>query len=85
MPLRKEDFFFNVRKNVHMATKPGGGGLKGLSGRATKKRTFFVASLREYITILQYPMEDWGRGDSRIAFQYLEMFPRMKYNNQIIK
>ena len=24
-----------------MATKPGGGGAKGLSGRATKKRTFF--------------------------------------------
>ena len=30
----------NVRKKVPMATKPRGGGLKGLSGRATKIRTF---------------------------------------------
>ena len=28
-----------------MATKPGGGEAKGLSGRATQKRTFFAASL----------------------------------------
>ena len=28
-----------------MATKPRGGGDKGLTGRATKKRTFFAASL----------------------------------------
>ena len=28
-----------------MATKPKGGGDKGLSGRATKKRTYFAASL----------------------------------------
>ena len=32
--------FFNVRKKVPMATKPRGGGAKGLSGRATKKITF---------------------------------------------
>ena len=28
-----------------MATKPRGGGSKGLSGRTTKKITFFAASL----------------------------------------
>ena len=28
-----------------MATEPRRGGAKGLSGQATKKRTFFVASL----------------------------------------
>ena len=32
-----------------MATKLGGGGAKGLSGRAPKKRTFFVASLIHYV------------------------------------
>ena len=31
-----------------MATKPRGGGAKGLSGRATKKRTFFAASLTSF-------------------------------------
>ena len=29
------------KKKVHMATKPRGGGAKRLSGRTTKKRTFF--------------------------------------------
>ena len=38
--------FFNVRKKGPTATKPRGGA-KGLSGRATKKRTFFAASLRK--------------------------------------
>ena len=33
--------FFYVRKKVPMATKPRGRGAKDLSGRATKKRTFF--------------------------------------------
>ena len=34
--------FFNVRKKVPMAAKPGGGGgAKVLSGRATKKQNFF--------------------------------------------
>ena len=32
-----------------MATKPRGGGAKCLSGRATKKRTFFSASLGGFI------------------------------------
>ena len=42
VPLRKKDFFFYARKKVPMAPKPRrGGGAKGLSGRATKKRTFF--------------------------------------------
>ena len=42
MPLRKKQLlFFNERGKVPMATKPrGGGGAKGLSGRATKKRIF---------------------------------------------
>ena len=26
VPLRKKELFFNVRKNIPMATKPGGGG-----------------------------------------------------------
>ena len=34
-----------------MVTKPRGGGAKGLSGRATKKRTFFAAFFRH--TVLQ--------------------------------
>ena len=38
--------FFNVWKKVPMATKPRGGGALDLSGRATKKRTFFAASPR---------------------------------------
>ena len=33
----KRTFFFNVRSKIPMATKPS-----GLSGRATKKRTFFL-------------------------------------------
>ena len=42
MPLRKKELVFNVRKKVPIATKPRGwGGAKGLSGRATKKKTFF--------------------------------------------
>ena len=42
-----KDIFY-ARKNVPMATKPRrGGGAKGLSGGATKKRTFFAASLME--------------------------------------
>ena len=45
---REKKTFVNVRKKVPMATKPGpGGGAIGLSGRATKKITFFVASLIE--------------------------------------
>ena len=48
MPLRKKEPFFIVRKKVPIATKPRGGGAKGLIGRATKKRTFFVASLTKY-------------------------------------
>ena len=36
--------FFDVRKKVPKATKPRRGA-KGLSGRATKKRSFFAASL----------------------------------------
>ena len=39
LPLRKKDFFLNVRKKVPMATKPRWA--KGFSGRSTKKRTFF--------------------------------------------
>ena len=35
-----------------MATKPMGGGAKGLSGRATKKRTFLAASLM--FTVKEY-------------------------------
>ena len=53
--------FFKGRKKVPMAAKPEGGGVKGLSGLATKKRTFFVASLRcslnkkyLYIFVLRY-------------------------------
>ena len=44
---KEKDNFFNVRKKVPMGTKPmgAGGGTKGLSGRATKKRTFFAASI----------------------------------------
>ena len=45
MPLRKKELFFKVRKKVPTATKPRGGGAIGLSGRTTKKRTFFAASL----------------------------------------
>ena len=37
--------FFKVRKKVPLATKRRGGGAKGLSGRTTKKITFFAASL----------------------------------------
>ena len=37
-----------------MATKPRGGGAKGLSGRATKKGTFFAASLRYMNYVLNY-------------------------------
>ena len=33
---------FNVRKKVPIATKPEGGGAKGLSGRDTKKITFLL-------------------------------------------
>ena len=33
----EKELFFKVRKKVPLATKPA----KGLSGRATKKRTFF--------------------------------------------
>ena len=36
-----------LRKKIPMATKPRGGGGEGLSGRATKKITFFAASLIE--------------------------------------
>ena len=45
MPLRKKKLFLNVRRKVPMATKPGWGGAKGLSGRASKKITFFAVSL----------------------------------------
>ena len=49
---RKKELFYNVRKKVPMATKPRetileigllprGGGAEGLSGRVTKKKTFF--------------------------------------------
>ena len=45
--------FFNVWKKVPMATKPReGGGDKGLSGKATKKRTFFAASLNAHGDIM---------------------------------
>ena len=43
--MKKKELFFNVRKKVFIVTKPRGGGAKGLSGRATKKRTFFAAFL----------------------------------------
>ena len=39
--------YFKTKKRVPMATKPRGGGAKCLSGRATKKRTFFAASLTQ--------------------------------------
>ena len=43
MPLR---IFFKCKDKSSYATKPPrGGGAKGLSGRATKKKTFFAASL----------------------------------------
>ena len=42
-----------------MATKPRGGGTNGLSGRATKKITFFAASLKPdcnfLVTIMRLP------------------------------
>ena len=34
-----------------MATKPRGGGAKGLSGQATKNRTFFAASLTKVLLV----------------------------------
>ena len=47
---KKKIILFNVRKKVPMANKPRGGG-KGLNGRATKKKTFFAASLTEGVKI----------------------------------
>ena len=41
-----------------MSTKPGGG--EGLSGRATKKITFFAASLFLYDNLTE-----WGQGPAR--------------------
>ena len=37
--------FFNIRKKVPMATKPGGGGLKALVAGPLRKELFFAASL----------------------------------------
>ena len=57
MPLRKKEPFFNVREIVPMATKPKGGGellVKGLSGRATKKITFFFTSLNFTYDFMAY-------------------------------
>ena len=44
--------FFTIRKKVPMANKPRGGGTKGLSGRATKKITFFCGFPKVHQTTL---------------------------------
>ena len=45
MPLRKKElFFFNVKKKVHVATNPRVWA-KGLSGRANEKDLFFILQL----------------------------------------
>ena len=40
VPLRKKELFFNVRKKVHMVTKPREGGLKALVSGPLRKDFF---------------------------------------------
>ena len=46
VPLWEKDFFLMLGKKFLWPLSRGGGA-KGLHGRATKKRTFFAASLRD--------------------------------------
>ena len=55
VPLRKKDFFFNVRKKVPMATKPmGGGGLKALVAGPLRKELFLRLPLHQSVGFREY-------------------------------
>ena len=51
MPLRKKELFFNVRKKVPMATKPGGGA-KALVAGPQRKELFCGFPLQSVLPLL---------------------------------